>query len=74
MRVNLVSMKSFFKSAFGEYAIKSPPELIQRGNKVPSGSARPEMLRQAGARIQIFDEISDSRTLDIDAIKRENRK
>lgn len=62
---------SLFQTALGEYAIKSPPEIIQKGAKNSSSSARPEMMRTAAVRAQIFDEISDSRTLDIDAIKRQ---
>lgn len=59
-----------FKTCLGEYAINSPPEIIQRGNNNSSGAARPEMLRTKGKRVQIFDEVSDSKTFDIDAIKR----
>jgi len=60
-----------YAKSLGEYVVKGVPESIQRGNKNSSGSARPEMMRLSAARAQIFDEISDSRTLDIDAIKRQ---
>lgn len=65
------AIHSLFGETLGEYAAKSPPEMIQRGNKNSSGSARPDLARLKGKRANVFDEISDSRTLDIDAIKRE---
>jgi phage/plasmid-associated DNA primase len=61
---------AILKTALGEYAIKSPSELIQRGNRNSSGGVRPDLMRLSGVRANIFDEISD-RSIDPDAIKRQ---
>lgn len=60
-----------FLTTLGDYGLKSPTEVIQKGNKISSASARPELERLDTARAQVFDEVSDVKTLDIDAIKRQ---
>jgi phage/plasmid-associated DNA primase len=63
------SLHNLFKKSLGDYAIKSPAELIHKNNRNSSGSVRPELLRMDKVRANIYDEISRME-IDVDQVKR----